>query len=101
MCIRDRFQTLEQGTAAQITGLKPEQVFVHTTFLGGGFGRRANPHPDVVFEAVHIAKAANAPVKTVWSREDDVQGGFYRPAFVHKARIGLDAQGQPLSLIHM
>ena len=99
--IGTQFQTLEQGTAAQITGLKPEQVFVHTTFLGGGFGRRANPHPDVVFEAVHIAKAANAPVKTVWSREDDVQGGFYRPAFVHKARIGLDAQGQPIAWQHV
>ena len=99
--IGTQFQTLEQGTAAQITGLKPEQVFVHTTFLGGGFGRRANPHPDVVFEAVHIAKAANAPVKTVWSREDDVQGGFYRPAFVHKAKIGLDAQGQPIAWQHV
>lgn len=99
--IGTQFQTLEQKTAAEITGLKPEQVFVHTTFLGGGFGRRANPSPDIVFEAVHIAKAANAPVKTVWSREDDVRGGFYRPAFVHKAKVGLDAQGKPIAWQHV
>ncbi|MET0754588.1 MAG: xanthine dehydrogenase family protein molybdopterin-binding subunit [Pseudoxanthomonas sp.] len=98
--IGTQFQTLEQGTAAQITGLKPEQVFVHTTFLGGGFGRRATPSPDIVFEAVHIAKAANAPVKTVWSREDDIRGGFYRSAFVHKASVGLDAAGKPVAWQH-
>ncbi|RZA34582.1 MAG: xanthine dehydrogenase family protein molybdopterin-binding subunit, partial [Lysobacteraceae bacterium] len=96
-----QFQTLEQKTAAEITGLKPEQVFVHTTFLGGGFGRRANPAPDLVFEAVHVAKAANAPVKTVWSREDDIHGGFYRPAFVHKATVGLDAAGKPIAWRHV
>lgn len=95
-----QFQTLEQGTAAQVAGLKPEQVFVHTTFLGGGFGRRATPAPDIVFEAVHIAKAAKAPVKTVWSREDDIRGGFYRSAFVHKASVGLDAAGKPISWQH-
>ncbi len=99
--IGTQFQTLEQGTAAKITGLKPEQVFINTTFLGGGFGRRANPSPDIVFEAVHIAKAANAAVKTVWSREDDVQGGFYRPAFVHKAKVGLDANGAPVAWQHV
>ncbi|RJG13999.1 xanthine dehydrogenase family protein molybdopterin-binding subunit [Pseudomonas cavernicola] len=95
-----QFQTLDQQVAAQITGLKPEQVEVHTTFLGGGFGRRANPSLDFVFEAVHVAKAANAPVKTVWSREDDVRGGFYRSAFVHRARVGLDAQGLPIAWQH-
>ena len=99
--IGTQFQTLEQKTAAGITGLKPEQVFVHTAFLGGGFGRRANPSPDIVFEAVHVAKAANAPVKTVWSREDDVRGGFYRPAFVHKAKVGLDAAGKPIAWQHV
>ena len=99
--IGTQFQTLEQKTAAEITGLKPEQVFVHTTFLGGAFGRRANPSPDIAFEAVHIAKAANAPVKTVWSREDDMRGGFYRPAFVHKAKVGLDADGKPIAWQHV
>lgn len=99
--IGTQFQTLEQSTAAQITGLKPEQVFVHTTFLGGGFGRRANPSPDIAFEAVHVAKAANAPVKTVWSREDDMRSGFYRPAFVHKASVGLDSEGKPIAWQHV
>jgi isoquinoline 1-oxidoreductase beta subunit len=92
-----QFQTLDQGTAAQITGLKPEQVTIHTMFLGGGFGRRATPSSDFVTEAVHIAKAANAPVKTVWTREDDMRGGYYRPMYVQKARVGLDAEGRPIA----
>ena len=84
-----QFQTVDQQIAAKITGLKPEQVEIHTTFLGGGFGRRATPTSDFVSEAVHVAKAAGAPVKTVWTREDDIRGGYYRPAYVHRARIGL------------
>ncbi len=95
-----QFQTLDQRLAAQITGLKPEQVAVHTTFLGGGFGRRANPTSDFVSEAVQVAKAANAPVKTVWTREDDVHGGYYRPAYLHRARIGLGADGLPVAWRH-
>ena len=95
-----QFQTLDQRLAAQITGLKPEQVEVHTTFLGGGFGRRANPTSDFVSEAVQVAKAANAPVKTVWTREDDVHGGYYRPAYLHRARIGLGADGLPVAWRH-
>jgi isoquinoline 1-oxidoreductase beta subunit len=92
-----QFQTVDQQVAAQITGLKPEQVFIHTTFLGGGFGRRATPTSDFVTEAVHVAKAAKQPVKTVWTREDDVRGGYYRPAYVQKAKVGLDADGIPVA----
>jgi isoquinoline 1-oxidoreductase beta subunit len=88
-----QFQTPDQGAAAGILGLPPEKVTLHTTFLGGGFGRRANPATDFVAEAVHVAKAAGAPVKTVWTRESDTRGGYYRPAFVHRARLGLDADG--------
>jgi isoquinoline 1-oxidoreductase beta subunit len=96
-----QFQTLDQMTAAAITGLRPDQIKVNTTFLGGAFGRRANPSPDVVFEAVHVAKAAGAAVKTVWSREDDVRGGFYRPAFMHRAVVDLDADsGLPVRWKH-
>ncbi len=95
-----QFQTLDSMVASQITGLKPEQVKVHTTFLGGGFGRRATPTADFVTEAVHVAKAANAPVKTVWTREDDVRGGYYRPAYVHRARIGIGADGLPQAWQH-
>ncbi len=95
-----QFQSLDSMVAAQITGLKPEQITIHTTFLGGGFGRRATPTSDFVTEAVHVAKAANAPVKTVWTREDDVRGGYYRSAFVHRARIGIAADGFPQSWHH-
>ncbi|MCX7078732.1 MAG: xanthine dehydrogenase family protein molybdopterin-binding subunit, partial [Pseudomonas sp.] len=96
-----QFQTMDQQSAAKITGLKPEQVEIHTTFLGGGFGRRANPSSDFVSEAVQVAKAAQAPVKTVWAREDDVRGGYYRSAFLHQARIGLGADGLPIAWKHV
>ena len=92
-----QMQTTDQASAAKILGLKPEQVKIHTQFLGGGFGRRANPRADFVSEAVQVAKAAGLPVKTVWSREDDIKGGFYRPMFVHRATVALDKQGKPLA----
>ena len=96
-----QFQTLDQMIAGKITGLKPEQVEIHTEFLGGGFGRRANPTSDFVSEAVYVAKAAGGPVKTVWAREDDIRGGYYRSAFLHHARIGLGADGLPLAWKHV
>jgi isoquinoline 1-oxidoreductase beta subunit len=96
-----QFQTLDQMVAGKITGLKPEQVVIHTEFLGGGFGRRANPTSDFVSEAVYVAKAAGAPVKTVWAREDDIRGGYYRSAFLHHVRIGLGADGLPLAWKHV
>lgn len=87
-------------SCCKILGLKPEQVTIHTLFLGGGFGRRANPAADFVSEAVQVAKAAGVPVKTVWSREDDVKGGYYRPMYLHKAKIGVDAKGLPVAWEH-
>ena len=95
-----QMQGTDQPAAAKILGLKPEQVKIHTQFLGGGFGRRANPAADFVSEAVHVAKAAGVPVKTVWSREDDVKGGYYRPMYLHQAKIGLDANGMPVAWEH-
>lgn len=95
-----QMQTTDQQAAAKILDLKPEQVTMHTLFLGGGFGRRANPAADFVSEAVQVAKAAGVPVKTVWTREDDVKGGYYRPMFLHKAKIGLDANGMPVAWQH-
>ena len=87
-------QTGDQTAAAKILGLPPKAVSVHTTFLGGGFGRRASRDADFVSEAVHVAKAAGgAAVKTVWTREDDIRGGNYRPMFVHRFEAGLDAGG--------
>ena len=96
-----QFQTLDQMIAGKITGLNPEQVEIHTQFLGGGFGRRANPTSDFVSEAVYVAKAAGGPVKTVWAREDDIRGGYYRSAFLHQARIGLGADGMPMAWKHV
>lgn len=95
-----QMQGNDQQAAAKILGLKPEQVQIHTTFLGGGFGRRANPVADFVSEATHVAKAAGAPVKTVWTREDDVKGGYYRPLFLHQVRIGVDDEGLPFAWEH-
>ena len=90
-----QFQTVNQITAAKIAGLKPEQVRIHTTYLGGGFGRRAEQ--DFVIEAVEISKAVGAPVQLTWSREDDIQQDFYRPAVYTKLVAGLDADGWPVA----
>ena len=95
-----QFQTGDQEAAAKIAGLKPEQVQVHTLFLGGGFGRRATPTSDFVSEAVHLAKASGRPIKVVWTREDDIRGGYYRPLWVSRVRGGLDAAGKPIAWAH-
>ncbi len=85
-----------QGIVAQLTGLPPEKVQVHTTYLGGGFGRRFAP--DFVIASTLLSKAAGAPVKLVYTREDDMRGWFYRPASVTRFTAGLDAAGNPVSL---
>jgi len=92
-----QFQTIDRANAAKVAGLPPEKVQLHTTFLGGGFGRRANPQSDFVVEAVYVAKAARVPVKVIWTREDDMQGGWYRPAFLHAIEGGVDANGNAVS----
>jgi isoquinoline 1-oxidoreductase subunit beta len=92
-----QFQTVDRANAAKVAGLPNEKVQLHTTFLGGGFGRRANPQSDFVVEAVHVAKAAGVPVKVLWTREDDMQGGWYRPAFLHSIEGGVDANGKPVA----
>jgi isoquinoline 1-oxidoreductase subunit beta len=96
-----QFQTGDQMAAAKLLGIKPENVTIHTTFLGGGFGRRANPASDFVGEAVLVAKAAGVPVKVVWSREDDIRGGYYRPSFVHRVQVGVDERGVPMAWDHV
>ncbi len=90
-----QFQTTSEGTAARITGLKPEQVHIHTTYLGGGFGRRAEL--DFVVEAVETSKATGAPVQVTFSREDDMQHDMYRPASYCRFDAGLDAEGWPVA----
>ncbi|MGB9109229.1 MAG: xanthine dehydrogenase family protein molybdopterin-binding subunit, partial [Telluria sp.] len=104
--VGSQFQTGDQAAAAVTAGLKPEQVTLHTMMAGGGFGRRAVPTSDFVVEAVNIAKAWRAaghagPVKMIWSREDDIKGGYYRPSHVHRADLQLDAQGNILAWDHV
>jgi len=91
-------QTGVQMVGGQIGGVAPEKVAVHTTYLGGGFGRRFEL--DFIMEALETSKAAGAPVKVIWSREDDIQHAQYRPANYHQLRAGLDANGQPVSWTH-
>jgi len=88
-----QFQTVDHAAATRVAGLKPEQVQLHTTFLGGGFGRRANPVSDYIVEAVEIAKHAGAPLKMIWTRDDDMRGGYYRPMWHSRIRAGVDAAG--------
>jgi isoquinoline 1-oxidoreductase beta subunit len=95
-----QMQTIDQANAARAAGLKPDQVAINTLFLGGGFGRRATPGSDFVVEAVHVAKAAGAPVKTIWTREDDLRGGYYRPIWHSTISAGLDAGGKPVAWKH-
>jgi len=95
----EQFQTVDQQTVAGILGLKPEQVKLNMLFAGGSFGRRANPQSDYLVETAHIVKAigGRTPVKLVWSREDDMRAGYYRPLYLHRLRAALDAQGKPLA----
>jgi isoquinoline 1-oxidoreductase beta subunit len=97
-----QFQTVDQAAVAEVLGLKPEQVTFHTEMAGGGFGRRATADAHVHREAAAIAKRLRGtPVKLVWTREDDVQGGYYRPMHVHRVEIGLGADGMPAAWRHV
>ena len=91
--VGSQFQTVDQGAAAKVLGLEPSKVKLNTMYAGGGFGRRANPVSDYVVEACQVAKQVKVPVKVVWTREDDIKGGFYRPMYVHRVEVGLDGQG--------
>ena len=91
-------QTRAQSEAAKLLGLKPEQVVVHETFLGGGFGRRG--WVDSVLEAVEISREAGAPIKLTWSREDDMRNGLYRPVSLHRMEASLDSAGRLSSWHH-
>lgn len=91
--------TSDKAAIAQLLGTSGDKVTIHTVFAGGGFGRRANPASDYVLESVQIARQLpNTPVKLVWSREDDMQAGYYRPAYVHKLSAALDAAGKPSAM---
>lgn len=91
-----QFQQGAQGAVAAALGVKPENVTVQTTFLGGGFGRRLEL--DFIVQAAEISKAVGKPVKLVWTREEDMSHDFYRPMGVNTVKAGLDAQGHPVAL---
>jgi len=89
---------LDGFAASKTLGVPPQNVKINVQMAGGGFGRRAIPSSDYVVEACTVAKAAQAagikaPIRTLWSREDDIKGGYYRPMHLHTAKIGFDAQG--------
>jgi isoquinoline 1-oxidoreductase beta subunit len=90
----------DQAVVGAVLNMKPQQVVIHTPFLGGGFGRRGVFDGHWVVEAVHIAQATGKIIKLVWSREDDIKGGYYRPAYLHRAKIGIGADGFPVAWLH-
>lgn len=97
-----QFQTMDQMNLAAVAGVGPEAVKINTLYAGGSFGRRTTPSSDYLVEAAEIAKAigGRAPVKLVWTREDDIQGGYYRPMVVHKLTAGLDENGDIVGWRH-
>jgi isoquinoline 1-oxidoreductase beta subunit len=94
--------TLDQMNTAKIVFALPGAVDIETVFAGGSFGRRANFQSDYVTECVHIAKKVGKgrPVKLVWTREDDMRAGYYRPMVHHAVRVTTDAQGFPATWRH-
>ncbi|MCJ8206831.1 xanthine dehydrogenase family protein molybdopterin-binding subunit [Pseudomonas sp. RGM2987] len=96
----------DSAAAAKVLDLKPEQIRMNVQTAGGGFGRRGVPSGDFVVLACEVAKAARAvgltaPIRTLWSREDDIKGGYYRPMHLHLARIGFDDNGTVLAWDHV
>ncbi|GFM85492.1 oxidoreductase [Pseudomonas cichorii] len=101
-----QFPGTDNAAAARALDLKPEQVNVNVQIAGGGFGRRGLHSCDIVVLACEVAKAArtaglNVPVRTLWSREDDIKGGYYRPMHLHRAHIGFDDKGNVLAWDHV
>jgi isoquinoline 1-oxidoreductase beta subunit len=93
-------QTTDQAAAARILGLDVKQVVLNTLYAGGSFGRRATFSADWISELAQLLKATNGayPIKLMWTREDDITGGFYRPMNVHRLRAGLAADGRMLAI---
>lgn len=101
-----QFPGADGAAAARVLNLKPEQVQINVQTAGGGFGRRGVGSSDFVVLGCEVAKAAraaglSAPIRTLWSREDDIKGGYYRPMHFHRARIGFDEGGNVLAWDHV
>ena len=91
-----QFQQMAQGAVAAVLGIKPDDVTLQTTFLGGGFGRRIDI--DFIIQAAQISAAVKKPVKLIWSREDDMTHDFYRPIAVNQLAAALGADGKPTAM---
>jgi isoquinoline 1-oxidoreductase subunit beta len=103
--VGSQFPGFDTGAAARVLGLQPAQIKMNVMMAGGGFGRRGVFASDFVVEACGIAKAARAagvigPVRMVWTREDDIRGGYYRPMHLHLAEVAFDAAGKVLAWDH-
>ncbi|MBY0254035.1 MAG: xanthine dehydrogenase family protein molybdopterin-binding subunit, partial [Methylobacterium organophilum] len=98
-----QFQTVEQATMAAILGVTPDRVRLHSNWAGGSFGRRATPTADYLAEVATVLKASGekAPVHLVWTREDDMAGGYYRPTVLHRVRAGIDGKGAVVGWDHV
>lgn len=90
-----QYQSNDRTIVARLLGLPEEQVIIHRTLMGGTFGRRASKTADFVTDAVQAAQGESVPVQIIWSREEDMRGGHYRPLFVHRVRGSLDDAGYP------
>ena len=97
-----QFQGMDVPSIEKATGIQADKITIHTQWLGGSFGRRASPFADYLVEAVQIAQGAglSVPIKLLWQREDDIQGGLYRPMALHRYSIGLDEAGLPAHWRH-
>lgn len=97
-----QMQTMDQGVTAAVLGIEPADVFINTLWAGGSFGRRAVYNSHYAAEAATIAKAWGKaqPIKLVYTREDDIKGGYYRPAYVHRVRAGIDKKGNLVAWHH-
>lgn len=98
----EQFQTADQMSIAKLLGIAPKDVKINQLYAGGSFGRRANPASDYLVETVAIAKAIGTsdPVKLVWTREEDMRAGYYRPMYVHWLKAGVDKQGKIIAWQH-
>jgi isoquinoline 1-oxidoreductase beta subunit len=97
-----QLQTVDQNVVSAIFGIKPEDVLINTLWAGGSFGRRGVYDSDYIAETAEIVKVTGRgePIKLVWTREDDIKGGYYRPVYVHKVRVGLDKDGAVVGWLH-
>lgn len=97
-----QMQTVDHAAACATLGLKPEAIQLHTVWAGGSFGRRAIADAHFVREACDIAKAYGKPqpIKVIWTREDDIKGGYYRPIYAHRIKAGLDKDGNVVAWSH-